>query len=259
MRNSSLITLALASVLAFSTFTGCATTGDANDGYGEEDGEATGIGKLSLWQSTDGQWRFNLKSGNGGILLTSEAYVARTGAINGMLSVLENGVDPAQYEVVPAKNGYVVHLTAGNHETISFSQTYSTKSSATRAVKSCVNATTTYLDRREADFAGARFEVQATDSGAYHFNVHAKNGQVVLSSESYTTEAAAYNGAFAVQKDGQAATSYTIKENAQAGFYFTLSALNGEVIGMSQQYTTRQAAADGIKSLQTLLPTLAPL
>jgi uncharacterized protein YegP (UPF0339 family) len=259
MRNSSLITLALASVLSFSTFTGCATTG-SDDGFGEESDEAAGVGKLSLWQSTDGQWRFNLKSGNGGVLLTSEAYTQRTGAINGMLSVLENGVDPAQYALVPAKHGYVVHLKAANHETISFSETYSTKSSATRAVKSCVNAVTSYLDRKESTTTGARFDVAGSaDSDKFHFNVHAKNGQIVLTSEAYDSEAAAYNGAFAVQKDGQNAANYTIKSNLDGGFYFTLTALNGQVVGMSQQYTSKQSAQDAIASLQSLLTTLAPL
>ena len=254
---TSLISLALASVLSLS-ITACATTDLADDGYGEDADEARTAGKLALWQSTDGQWRFNLKSGNGGVLMTSEAYEARTGAINGMLSVLENGVDPAQYVLAPATNGFVVHLKAANHETISFSEVYATKSSATRAVTSCVNAVTSYLDR-QATAAGARFEIAASPSADYHFNVRAKNGQVVLTSESYTTEAAAYNGAFAVQKDGQLATSYAIKENAAGGFYFTLSALNGQVIGVSQQYTTRQSAVAGIQSLQSLLPTVSPL
>ena len=71
----------IALVLASSTFTACATTGE--DDVSEVDGEAASAGKLSFWQATDGQWHFNLKSGNGSILLTSEAYTGRSGAING--------------------------------------------------------------------------------------------------------------------------------------------------------------------------------
>lgn len=252
---TSLISIALASVLSLS-LSACATSN--TDGLSEETDEATSAGKLSLWQSTDGQWRFNVKSGNGAVLLTSEGYTARTGAINGVLSVLENGVDPAQYAIVPATHGFVVHLKAANLETIAVTQVYATKSSATRGVTSSVNAVTSYLDRRESATTGARFAVTATASG-YHFNVHAKNGQVVLSSESYDSEAAAYNGAFAVQKDGQSAARYTIKESASGSFYFTLTSTNGQVIGTSQQYTTRQSAAETISSLQSLLPTLSPL
>lgn len=257
MRNlNSLIT---ALVLSFSTIAtvGCATTGA--DEYSESEDEAAGAGKLSFWQ-TGTSWYFNLKSGNGATLLTSEAYTSRTGAINGALSVLDNGVDPAQYSVKQTATGYNVHLLAGNYETIAFSQVYSTKSSATRAVTSSVRAVTSYLDKQEANTAGARVEVmQSEATGKFRFNVHAKNGQVVLSSEQYTTPAAAFNGAFAVQAEGTTAANYSIKENASGGFYFTLQALNGEVIGVSQQYTTRASAASAITSLQSFLPTITVL
>jgi hypothetical protein len=253
---SSLIT---ALILSFSTLAtiGCATSG--GDEYSESEDEAGLAGKLTFWQSSDSQWRFNLKSGNGSILLTSEAYTARTGAINGALSVLENGVDPLQYKVVPATKGYVIHLVAANNEIISFSQVYSTKSNATRAVSSCVRAVTSYLDKREALSAGARTEVTQGDSGQFHFNFFAKNGQIVLSSESYTTEEAAYNGAFAVQSEGQSATAYTVKQSSSGSFFFVVTALNGQVIGVSQQYTTKQSAQDATVALQKLLPVITVL
>src|SRR6188472_4421232 len=120
MRNfNSLIT---ALVLSVSTITavGCATTGA--DDEGQVDGEAAGTGKLGFWQATDGQWHFNLKSGNGAILMTSEAYASRTAAIGGALSVLDNGVDPAMYEVNQTATGWNVHLRAANSESIAFSQ-----------------------------------------------------------------------------------------------------------------------------------------
>ncbi len=38
------------------------------------------------------------------------------------------------------------------------------------------------------------FELTKNASGGYHFNLKASNGQVIASSESYTTKAAALNG-----------------------------------------------------------------
>lgn len=258
MRN--LNSLLTAVVLSFSSLAavGCATTGA--DDLSETDGEASLAGKLSFWQRTDGQWQFNVKAGNGRVLLTSEAYSARTGAIAGALSVLDNGVDPASYSVQKTATGYNVHLLAGNGESIAFSEVYSTKSNATRAVQSSVRAVTSYLDKREADSAGARVEVLWSEaSSKFRFNVHAANGAIVLSSEQYTTEAAAFNGAFAVQADGQTTSNYTIKQNASGGYYVTLQALNGEVIGVTEQYTTRDSASNAIRSLQTFLPTITVL
>jgi uncharacterized protein YegP (UPF0339 family) len=247
-------------VLSLSTLaaTGCAM-GGADDGFGEVDGEAAAAGKFDLWQATDGQWHFHLKSGNGRILLTSEAYTSRTAAINGVLSVLDNGVDPAQYELVQAENGYLLHLVAPNHEIISFSQSYATKSSAKRAITSCVNATTSYLDKREAVSAGARVDVAQGETGTFRFNLFASNGQIVLSSEAYASAAAAYNGAFAVQAASQLDSEYRILENADGGFYFTLRANNGEIVGVSQQYTTRQSAAGGIASVKSALKAVTIL
>ena len=241
-------------VLAFSS--ACATVDTGTDTSADEGDTAT-AGKFDLWQATDGQWHFHVKSGNGAILLTSEAYASRTGAINGMLSTMDNGVDATQYVAAPATHGYTVHLRAGNSETIGFSEVYSTKSNATRAIGSCVKATTSYLDKRMAITTGARVEVDASDKGGFHFNMFAKNGQIVVSSEHYTTAAAAYNGAVAVQTDGQHAAAYAVLPNTSGGFYFTVAAQNGEVVGSSQQYTTKESAQAGATAAAALMPAIS--
>ena len=240
--------------LSFSSIAaiGCATTG--TDDTSDTADESAGTGKVDLWQSADG-WHFHLKSGNGAILLASESYTDRTGAINGILSLMDNGADPGKYQVAQTATGYVVHLVAANNEIISFSQVYATKASATRAVTSCVRATTSYLDKREAQTTGARVDVEASTGGGYHFNVFAKNGQIVLASEHYATDAAAYNGAFAVQDSA----TWTVKANASSGFYFTVTAANGQVVGISQQYSTQQAAQAGATAAQALIKSIAIL
>lgn len=253
-------TLLASLVLSFSTIVsvGCAT--DAGDEFSETEDEAALAGKLTFSQGSDGQFRFNLKSGNGSILLTSEGYTSRTGAINGALSVLENGVDKAMYRVVPAKTkGHLIHLVAGNGEIIGFSEVYATKSSATRAVTSSVKAVTSYLDKREAA-TGKRVDVLVGETGKFRFNVIATNGQIVLSSEQYESEAAAFNGAMAVQAVSQDAGAYTVKANASgSGFFFTVSANNGQIIGVSQQYTTKASAESAVASLKKLMPAITVL
>jgi uncharacterized protein YegP (UPF0339 family) len=222
------------------------------DEYSDAESNASSPGKLDLWQSADSQWHFHVVSGNGRTLLTSESYTSRTAALNGVLSVLDNGVDPAQYLVNKVTNGYNLHLRAGNYETIAFTQTYSTKSNATRAITACVRAINSYLDVQESNTAGARVEVLDTNAG-FSFNVHAQNGETVLSSESYTTKAAAWNGAFAVQAAASNLASFTLKVATDGRFYFTLTADNGQIVGVSQMYTTRESAQGGIASVQALM------
>ena len=243
--------LLAALVLSTATLAGCAA-GGTDDSIQSTDDQSTLPGSFDLWQSSDG-WHFHLVAGNKRILLTSEAYASRTSALNGVLSVINNGVDPSMYQVLPAAHGYLLHLVAGNNEVIGFTQTYSTKSSATRAIGSCVRAVTTYLDEVQANASGRRVEVAAGASGTYHFNLFAQNGQVVLSSEAYASEAAAWNGAFAVQDASLVATNFAIKTATDGRFYFTLTADNGQIVGMSQMYTTKESAQTGITAVQSLL------
>src|SRR4051812_31634478 len=124
MRNINSLITVLALSFASISATGCATSGDEiNDGTSDAESNASAPGKVDLWKSEDGQFRFHVVSGNGRILLTSEAYTSRTGALNGLLSVLDNGVDPAQYLLNKTETGkYSLHLRAGNYETIAFTQ-----------------------------------------------------------------------------------------------------------------------------------------
>jgi len=246
--------LLTALVLSTATLAGCAA-GGPDDGIASTDDESSLPGSFDLWQSADG-WHFHLVAGNKRILLASEAYGSRTAALGGVLSVINNGVDPSQYQVLPAAHGYLLHLVAGNNAVIGFTQTYSTKSSATRAIGSCVRAVTTYLDQVEANTSGARVEVGAGATGTFHFNLFAQNGQIVLSSEAYSSEAAAWNGAFAVQDAAQVATNFAIKTGSDGRFYFTLTADNGQVVGVSQMYTTKESALAGVASVQSLLKSM---
>src|SRR6187551_2880481 len=226
MRNINSLITVLALSFATLSVSACATSGDEqmDDEYSDAESNASAPGKVDMWQSTDGQWRFHVVSGNGRTLMTSEGYVSRTGAINGILSVLDNGVDPAMYQPTRTASGrYSLHLEAANHESIAFTQAYTTKSSATRAITSCVNAVTSYLDKLEGNTTGARVEVLASQTG-YRFNLHAQNGETVLSSEHYTTAAGAWNGAFAIQDAAALAGSFTVKTSTDGRFYFTLTA-----------------------------------
>ena len=47
----------------------------------------------------------------------------------------------------------------------------------------------------------AKFEIKKDKSGQYRFNLKAANGEVIASSEAYTTKAAARNGVESVKKN----------------------------------------------------------
>jgi uncharacterized protein YegP (UPF0339 family) len=259
MRTAASLWTALSLVLSLSiaAAAGCASSSD--EALAEEDGEAEGAAKVTLWQSADGEFRFHVAAGSGQVLLLSDAYTSRTGAINGILSVLDNGVDPARYAVVPADGGYLVRLVAANRQTIASSAVHATEEGATRAIAATVASITGYLDRREAATGGSRVEMIAGATGEFRFHVLGSDGEVLLSSESYASEAAAYNGALAVQQAGRSRAGYTVKQSAAGSFYFVLQAANGEVIGTSQMFAMREGVDGAIAQLIALLPTIAVL
>jgi uncharacterized protein YegP (UPF0339 family) len=241
---------------AFAAFgvAGCAQT-DADD-YSEEDGEASAPPSFDLWRSENNQWYFHLVAANGNNLLSSEGYTTRTAALNGILSVLDHGGLSSNYEVLKSASGkYYLRLKAANNQVIAITEQYSTKSSATRAVGSCTRAVGAYLSAWE-DTTAARAQVFESAAGAFRFNVYAANGQIVLTSESYTTEAAALNGAFSVVEVGTSKSKYEIRTSTGGSYYFVVKGANGEIVGTSQMYTTRASADRAINDMIALLPNI---
>ncbi len=51
----------------------------------------------------------------------------------------------------------------------------------------------------------AKFELKKTASGQYRFNLKAGNGEIIATSESYTTKASALNGIESVKKNAAGA------------------------------------------------------
>jgi uncharacterized protein YegP (UPF0339 family) len=78
----------------------------------------------------------------------------------------------------------------------------------------------------------------------------------VLSSEQYATAAAAWNGVFAVQDAATTASSFAILQATDGRFYFTLTASNGQIVGTSQLYTTKESAEGGVASVVSTLAKL---
>ncbi len=50
-------------------------------------------GKFVVTKTSNGQFRFNLKAGNGEIIATSESYTTKAAALAGIASVKKNAAD----------------------------------------------------------------------------------------------------------------------------------------------------------------------
>lgn len=95
----------------------------------------------------------------------------------------------------------------------------------------------------------AYFKKSTDKRGEYRFNLHAGNGQVILSSEGYKTTASRDNGIASVQKNSQDEKRYEDRESKSGQYYFVLKASNGQVIGSSEMYTSSSGRDNGKASV----------
>ena len=110
----------------------------------------------------------------------------------------------------------------------------------------------------------SQFLLRKTASGV-KFDLLATNGQVILTSEVYTSRAAAIKGiasirliASDVNLENQTEERWKAQSNPKfemyqdrAGAYrFRLKARNGKIVGISEGYTTRTGCLHGVESVK---------
>lgn len=100
----------------------------------------------------------------------------------------------------------------------------------------------------------AKFEITKRKSGEFQFNLKAGNGQVILTSEGYTTKLNCKNGIESVKKNSTIDTHFEKLESKNGKPYFTLKASNGQVIGTSETYESTANRDNGIESVKKNAP-----
>jgi hypothetical protein len=100
----------------------------------------------------------------------------------------------------------------------------------------------------------AKFEITTRKNGEFQFNLKASNGEVILTSEGYTTKAACINGAESVKKNAVEEKRFEKMVAKNGKPYFTLKATNGQVIGQSQMYASERNRDNGIASVMKNAP-----
>ena len=113
-----------------------------------------------------------------------------------------------------------------------------------------------------------KFVVKETKSGV-KFDLKAGNGEVIATSEVYTTKAACVKGIESVKKNApvaavedQTVEGFATEKNPKfevyadkAGeFRFRLKATNGQVIAASEGYTAKASCMNGIESVKKNAP-----
>lgn len=97
-------------------------------------------GKFELKLSANGKYHFNLKAGNGQVILSSELYESKGAAENGIESIKKNGGDASRFEKrTNAKGEPYFVLKAGNGQEIGRSEYYSSEAACDNGIASVQN------------------------------------------------------------------------------------------------------------------------
>ncbi len=83
------------------------------------------------------KYHFVLKSGNGQVILSSQMYASKSGAMNGIASVQKNCADDSAFEKKTAKNGkFHFNLKSSNGQIVGSSQMYAAEAGMNNGIAS---------------------------------------------------------------------------------------------------------------------------
>ena len=99
-----------------------------------------------------------------------------------------------------------------------------------------------------------KFVITIRKNGEFQFNLKATNGQVILTSEGYSTKTACLNGVESVKKNAPLENRYEIKVAKNGKPFFNLKASNGQTVGASQMYSSERTMKAGIASVMKNAP-----
>ena len=110
----------------------------------------------------------------------------------------------------------------------------------------------------------SKFFIKTVASGI-KFDLKASNGETILTSEVYTTEAACRNGIQSIMTNAPVANvenqtvegyetlahpKFEMYQDKAGEFRFRLKARNGQIIGVSEGYTGKAGCLNGIESVK---------
>ena len=109
-----------------------------------------------------------------------------------------------------------------------------------------------------------KFAIKRVKTGI-KFNLKAGNGEIIATSEAYSSESACKNGIESVRKNAPIANledqtvegfetltnpKFEVYTDKAGEFRFRLKARNGEIIAVSEGYTRRSSCLNGIESVR---------
>lgn len=239
----------------------------------EESRAAKSSGKYEIVKRND-SFFFLLKANNGQLLLESSAYTTEQG-VRKAIDTFKKAVEVGEFTVDEDKNGnfkFILRASARS-QMLYYGEAYSSRQSAENAIGSVKNFAFTAAVKRatsqdvetdassiattvetkplkESDHKlGGKYEI-VERSGSFYFLLKANNGQLLLESPAFTTEAGAKSGIDTFKKAADSGV-YVIDKDKNGNFRFILRAsTRSQVRYFGESYGTRQSAENSVSSVR---------
>ena len=98
------------------------------------------------------------------------------------------------------------------------------------------------------------YVIKKSSNDKFYFNLVAENHEKVLTSEMYNQKQGAENGIDSVKENSAKDDRYEARVSDKGQNYFVLKAGNNEIIGTSEEYSSKSAMEDGIAVVKKLGP-----
>ncbi|MFA7667120.1 MAG: YegP family protein [Burkholderiaceae bacterium] len=99
-----------------------------------------------------------------------------------------------------------------------------------------------------------KFVLSKTSNDKFHFVLKARNGEVILQSQMHAERADAESAIEAVRTSAADAARFEKSLSKRGEPYFSLTSAGGQIIGMSEMYSSERARDNGIESVRNNAP-----
>ncbi len=233
----------------------------------EKSGKRVAVGKWQIMQKSDDEFVAYLYANNGALLLTSETYSTAKGAMGGIATIKKN-VELGKFEIHCDKKGnYYYKLKSSANRLLCVGEVYSNKASCESSVESvkkfALNAV--LLDEILEDKTVIKYEPTGEIAEAkkgytgkwrieevdemFIANLYASNGELLLVSESYTTEASTKSAMENIKKNALA-SNFIIDKDKTGRYYYKLRNSQKSILCVGETYDSIDSCISAIESVR---------
>lgn len=239
----------------------------------EEPAKAEGpknTGKWLVYEKGVGEYVAHLYANNGKLLLTSEVYSTYKGALSGIATIKRNA-EKDNFDMHCDKNGrYYYKLKSSTNKLLCVGEVYPSKQSCIKSIgsvrKFCVSAVMpeSYIEDHtlmnyepegelQSEGTKGKWRIEPKDD-MFIACLYANNGQLLLVSESYTTETGAKSAMENIVKNA-AECNFVIDRDKSRKYYWKLRNSVKSILCVGETYKTKADCISAIESVRRFCET----